>query len=72
MEYCEGGTLKENVNKLSREESLLYFYQVVKGMKAINEKKIIHRDIKLENLLLKKGVVKISDFGFARKLTESE
>jgi serine/threonine protein kinase len=44
----------------------------VKGMKAINEKKIIHRDIKLENLLLKKGVVKISDFGFARKLTESE
>jgi serine/threonine protein kinase len=41
-------------------------------MSAINEKKIIHRDLKLENILIKNGIIKICDFGFARKLTDSE
>jgi len=34
----------------------------------MHEKDVIHRDIKPENLLIsKKGVLKICDFGFARK-----
>lgn len=39
-------------------------------MKALCEKNIIHRDLKLENILINKGIIKICDFGFAKKLTE--
>jgi serine/threonine protein kinase len=33
---------------------------------VLYNKKIIHRDMKPENILLNNGVVKIGDFGFAR------
>lgn len=37
-------------------------------MNYLNKKKIIHRDLKFENILLKNNVVKISDFGFAKPI----
>jgi len=38
----------------------------------MHEQGIIHRDIKPENLLIsKKGVLKLCDFGFARKWVET-
>ncbi len=53
---------------MDRPLALNYFRQIVAGMSALHAKGIIHRDLKLENLLLKHGVVKICDFGFAKKL----
>ena len=37
-------------------------------MKELQGHGIIHRDLKLENLLIKSNCVKISDFGFAKQL----
>lgn len=37
-------------------------------MKELVKLNIIHRDLKLENILIHDGVIKITDFGFAKKL----
>lgn len=43
-----------------------YFRQMVEGLHHAHTKRLINRDIKLENLLLTRdGVVKIADWGFA-------
>ena len=42
----------------------------MKGLKYLHSKGITHRDLKPANILLKNGVCKISDFGFARSLDE--
>ena len=40
-------------------------------MEFLHSSRVIHRDIKPENLLISEsGVVKLCDFGFARKLQE--
>ncbi len=38
------------------------------GFKCIREHKIIHRDLKFENILVSKGILKIADFGFYKIL----
>merc|ERR1712016_522635 len=55
--------LKENVAQF-------FFKQIVEGLAYIhNAKKVVHRDIKLENILLDAtGNVKICDFGVSRQL----
>lgn len=45
-----------------------FFLQIVEGMKVLDKNKIIHRDLKLENILVHKGVAKITDFGFAKRM----
>ncbi len=44
-------------------------HQLLLGVKYLHENKIIHRDLKLENLLLNDDMeLKIGDFGLATKL----
>jgi serine/threonine protein kinase len=41
--------------------------QILKGVNYLHRNYILHRDLKLSNLLVnKKGIVKIADFGLAR------
>lgn len=40
----------------------------MKGAKYLHSNGIIHRDLKPANILVKNGVCKISDFGFAKNL----
>ena len=59
MEYCEQGNLLTYQAKLPGKvfplkHSIKVLVEVMKGLKCIHEKNFIHRDIKSENVLLKK------------------
>lgn len=55
MEYLEGGELLELVDKkghFEEDEARNYFKQIVSAIAYCHSNKMIHRDLKLENLLL--------------------
>lgn len=73
VEYCEGGDLSHYIEKrkgLQEEEALRFFYQIVKGFRSIVKAGLIHRDLKPANIMLKRGQIKIGDFGLAKVLTQ--
>ena len=54
-EYCNGGNLKEYLNKYKKlsEEIVQYIMkQVIEAMKYLHNKKIMHRNLKLNNILI--------------------
>ncbi len=51
---------------------LNWFVQICLGLKHVHDRKILHRDIKTQNIFLtKSGVIKLGDFGIARVLNRS-
>ena len=67
--FMEGGELFEHIlarRYLKEKEAAFFFAQLIKGVDYLHKSQIIHRDLKLENLLLdsKKNII-ITDFGFA-------
>ena len=75
MELLSGGELFSEVvdnGGLSEDQARFYFRQILLGMAYCHARKLVHRDIKLENLLLTgdKQLVKIADFGLAKNVSE--
>ncbi|MBA0686021.1 hypothetical protein Goari_013650 [Gossypium aridum] len=74
LEYCDGGDLAayiQRYGKVSEEVARHLMRQLAAGLQVLQEKHLIHRDLKPQNLLLTKGStpqLKIGDFGFARSL----
>jgi TANK-binding kinase 1 len=79
MEYCNGGSLSsiieqpENIYGLQQTEFLLVLRHMTCGMNELHKLKIVHRDIKPNNILLQilptgEHVYKLSDFGAARQV----
>ena len=78
-EYADGGDLSEKIkekknenNNFTESEILDYFTQICLAIKHIHEKKIIHRDLKSGNIFLtKNGLVKLGDFGIAKRFQKT-
>ncbi len=89
FEYCNGGSLMQCLDKYKKknyepfpQEIVQHFMrQIVEGLRYIHNMKILHRDIKLDNILINfksnkdlenlnylNSEIKIIDFGFARYL----
>nr|XP_027784741.2 serine/threonine-protein kinase Nek5 isoform X1 [Marmota flaviventris] len=78
MEYCDGGDLAKRILRqrgvlFSEDQILGWFIQISLGLKHIHDRKILHRDIKSQNIFLSKNgmVAKLGDFGIARVLNNS-
>lgn len=70
MEYCEQdlASLLDNLEKpFTESEVKCIIIQLLRGLQYLHDNFIIHRDIKVSNLLLTdEGCLKIADFGLAR------
>ncbi len=75
MEYVEGGNLKEKLaqdGRLNQNYVLGVLRQVLSVLKEAETLKIIHRDIKPDNIMLTaEGVVKLADLGLAREVNDN-
>ncbi|XP_026201818.1 serine/threonine-protein kinase Nek1 [Anabas testudineus] len=77
MDYCEGGDLFKKINSqkgvlFSEEQILDWFVQICLALKHVHDRKILHRDIKSQNIFLTKdGTIQLGDFGIARVLNST-
>ena len=72
MEYVEGGNLKEKIEekKVIEENKIIdWFIEICEGIKYIHKKKIIHRNLKPNNIFLTKdNHIKIGDYDISNIL----
>ncbi|NWQ70962.1 PRKX kinase, partial [Neopipo cinnamomea] len=74
MEYVPGGELfsyLRNMGRFNNSTGLFYSTEIICAIEYLHSKEIVYRDLKPENILLdKEGHIKLTDFGFAKKLVD--
>ena len=69
MIHCEGGDMYNKIilakGKNFEEKQIMdYFAQISLALYYLHDKKILHRDLKTQNIFLKNGRVRLGDFGY--------
>ena len=75
MEYCNGNNLRSFIDKNMNNCTLIQenilsniISQICIGIKEIHDKKIIHRDLKQDNIFINDDmIIKIGDFGISKQ-----
>jgi tRNA A-37 threonylcarbamoyl transferase component Bud32 len=74
FEYCDGETLKQRIDRqggLPLDEAAAYAIEVGRGLAAAHARRLVHRDVKPQNVLIdSEGRAKVTDFGIARELEQ--
>lgn len=74
LEYVVGGELFSHLRRAGRftnDMTRFYASEIVLAIEYLHSKNIIYRDLKPENLLIDhQGHIRITDFGFAKKITD--
>ncbi len=75
MEYMQGGSIAQRISrgrKMPPEEALRMIIDVARGLTYAEEKGLVHRDVKPENMMLDNaGTVKLCDLGIAQSIDET-
>ncbi|CAM9440914.1 unnamed protein product [Chrysoparadoxa australica] len=80
MDYADGGDLGQAVSSRAKKNQhfsegdvMRIFVQICLAIRHVHHRKIVHRDIKSQNVFLtKNGVVKLGDFGIAKVLDSTQ
>lgn len=74
MDYCDGGDLHDKIAaqrgvSFPEDQVLDWFVQIALALKHVHDRKILHRDLKTQNIFLtKNNMIKLGDFGIAKVL----
>lgn len=75
MEYCDGGSLwdfiRQHGGKVPLEIAKPIMLAALEGLAHAHQQGIVHRDLKPQNILLDRGVARISDFGLAKNFQQA-
>jgi pSer/pThr/pTyr-binding forkhead associated (FHA) protein len=75
MEYCEGGSLWDLImkqgGKLPLKVAQPIMLAALEGLAHAHQSGIVHRDLKPQNILLDRGIARISDFGLAKNFQQA-
>ena len=76
MEVCGAGDLLTYVRKrrkLKEDAAKFIFKQLIEGLRYCHSRSVLHRDVKLDNILLTSdGTIKICDFGVSKLVKRDE
>ena len=78
MIYCEGGDIYTKIKNsakgkyFSENEIIEWIIQLGLALSYVHDKKILHRDIKTQNIFLKDGKIRIGDFGIAKMFNNTK
>ena len=76
MEYIQGKTFEQIIftdgQKFTEEESLAFGFKLFEQIEVLHQNGIVHRDLRIPNIMLEGNELKVIDFGLARWLSDTD